>query len=162
MACRMETYRDKTVPLEERVNDLLSRMTLEEKVAQMCSRWAGDVITRDAGVTPEHCRKRIPIGIGQIARPAVCAGPVGAEKSGGSQPRELVGQINAIQRFLVEETRLGIPAIIHEESLSGATMRGATMFPQALNYASTWNPQIIEKVADTIRSQMLVVCPINN
>lgn len=146
-------YRDSSLSVDERVKDLLGRMTIEEKIVQMCSRWASDVITKDDGVTDANCKKQIGLGIGHIARPAACTSPMGRGK-GDFQPEELVRQINAVQRFLVTQTRLGIPAIFHEESLCGATMRGATMFPQAINYASTWNPELIERVAGTIREHM--------
>ena len=154
---RSKGYRDATRPASERARHLLACMTLEEKIAQLCSCWSADVITRDRGVTHEACQARIPHGIGHVARPAVCAGPVGATQSGGFEPAGVAAAINAVQRFLVEETRLGIPAIVHEESLSGVTMRRATMFPQAINYASTWNPQRVEQVAATIREQMRAV-----
>jgi len=55
-------------------------------------------------------------------------------------PKEAAQLANEIQRFLVEETRLGIPAIVHEECLSGLMARGATTFPQAINLASTFDP----------------------
>ena len=61
--------------------------------------------------------------------------------------------LNALQRFLVEETRLGIPALSHEECLMGLMIKGATLFPSALNYGSTWNPELIEKVGQEIRKE---------
>ena len=64
---------------------------------------------------------------------------------------------NDIQRFLVEQTRLGIPAIVHEESVAGLTARDATQFPQAIGLASTWNPALLEAMGRVIRAQMLAV-----
>ena len=64
---------------------------------------------------------------------------------------------NAIQSHLVEETRLGIPAIVHEEICSGLMAREATVFPQAIGLASTWDPELAEALADAIRVQMRAV-----
>jgi len=69
-------------------------------------------------------------------------------------PTESVLLANNIQKYLVENTRLGIPAIIHEECCSGYMARGATVFPQAIGVASTWEPELVEKMADVIRHQM--------
>ena len=68
-------------------------------------------------------------------------------------PKEGVRALNALQKFLVEETRLGIPAISHEECLVGLMVKGATLFPSALNYGSTWNPELIETVGQEIRRE---------
>src|SRR5439155_1670020 len=65
--------------------------------------------------------------------------------------------LNDIQRFLVEDTRLGIPAIVHEESVGGLCARDATVFPQAIGLAATWDPALVEAVAGVIREQMLAV-----
>ncbi|HSC95521.1 MAG TPA: glycoside hydrolase family 3 N-terminal domain-containing protein, partial [Burkholderiales bacterium] len=61
--------------------------------------------------------------------------------------------LNTLQKFLVEETRLGIPAMSHEECLVGLLAKGATLFPSALNYGSTWNPELIEAVGCEIRKE---------
>jgi hypothetical protein len=62
-----------------------------------------------------------------------------------------------MQKYLVESTRLGIPAIVHEESCAGYTARGATCFPQAIGLASTWEPNLVEGMTDVIRTQMRAV-----
>jgi beta-glucosidase len=72
-------------------------------------------------------------------------------------PGETAGVVNALQRFLLEKTRLGIPAIVHEESCAGYTARGATQFPQAIGLASTWEPELVEEVGSVIRTQMRAV-----
>jgi beta-glucosidase len=64
---------------------------------------------------------------------------------------------NQIQRFLAEETRLGIPAILHEESCVGYLAKGATTFPQAIGLAATWEPELIKAMADAIRKEMRAV-----
>lgn len=141
-------FRDPKLPVEERVNDLLSHMTLEEKVAQLGSYWIGNLLSGEGEMAQfdrEKARQYLACGIGQITRPA-----------GGSElsPTRVAAVVNAVQRCLVEETRLGIPALIHEECLSGFMAKGATTFPQAIGMASTWDPDLIRQVASIIRQQM--------
>jgi len=143
----MADYRDAGAPLEARVEDLLGRMTVDEKLAQLGCVWSTQLVVDDA-FSAERARELLAHGTGQITR-------IGA--STGLRPAESAAFANAIQRFLVEETRLGIPAIIHEESTAGFTARDATQFPQAIGLASTWNPALIEQVATVIREQMLAV-----
>ena len=70
-------------------------------------------------------------------------------------PEKTAELVNAIQRFLVENTRLGIPAIVHEECLCGYQARQGTVFPQAIGLAATWDPALVEKMTDIIRQQMV-------
>ena len=146
-------YNDAQLTIERRVSDLLGRMTLPEKIAQMYSHWLilspdGDHrIRTDAfcqAATTDDLREMLKLGMGQITRP-LGTHPV--------VPKEGVRALNALQRFLVEETRLGIPALSHEECLMGLMVKGATLFPSALNYGSTWNPELIEKVGQEIRKE---------
>jgi len=142
-----EIYRDAAAPLEARADDLLARMTLDEKCAQLGCVWSTQLVADDR-FSPERARELLRHGTGHITR-------IGA--STGLRPQESAAFANSIQRFLVEQTRLGIPAIIHEESTAGLTARDATQFPQAIGLASTWNPALIEAVAGVIREQMLAV-----
>lgn len=129
-------YRNPHLPVEQRVADLLGRMTLEEKVAQTHALWQRKALIMDAqgNFAPEKAREVLKDGIGQITR--------ASEKKG---PRENAIFANAIQKFLLEQTRLGIPAMIHEESLHGFAALGATSFPQAIALASTWDPNLVEQ-----------------
>ncbi len=151
-ACRMTAtvdsdrprYRDPERSVEDRVGDLLARMTLEEKVAQLGSRWVFELADAEGRLTaaaPELLRD----GLGQVTR-----------ISGASswRPHEAAELANRIQRHLVDETRLGIPAIVHEEICSGLMARDATIFPQAIGLASTWEPTLVEALAATVREQM--------
>ncbi|HEW91767.1 MAG TPA: beta-glucosidase, partial [Thermotogaceae bacterium] len=140
-------YKDSNQPIEVRVKDLLSRMTLKEKVDQMTSVWVRNYIENDE-IVLDKVKEDIKDGIGQITR---LAGTIDLE------PQKVAEMANEIQRFLLEETRLGVPAIIHEECLSGFMSKAATNFPQAINYGSTWNEELIQKVAETIRKQMRAV-----
>jgi beta-glucosidase len=137
-------YRDATQSLDERVRDLLSRMTLEEKLAQIGGVWSTSLL--DDGVFSEaRACEKLTHGTGHLTR------------IGGAtvlDPGESAALVNRIQKFLFEHTRLGIPAIIHEESCAGYTARGATCFPQAIGLASTWEPALIKSMTDVIRTQM--------
>jgi beta-glucosidase len=126
--------------VDEQVADLLSRMTLEEKLAQLGSVWSFELVA-GARLDQAKAAARLEHGIGQVTRPG-----------GGTnlQPREVAAFVNEIQHFLVEETRLGIPAILHEESLHGVMAHGATCYPQAIGQAASWDPGLIERMASQI------------
>ncbi|MCD6470733.1 glycoside hydrolase family 3 C-terminal domain-containing protein [Candidatus Bathyarchaeota archaeon] len=121
-------------------------MSIEEKIAQLGSIPASELL-ENGKFSREKARELIGRGIGQITR---LAGGRGNPKD----PAQIAALANEIQRFLVEETRLGIPAIIHEECLSGFMAHGATTFPQAIGLASTWNPDLVQSIAEVIRRQM--------
>ena len=93
-------------------------------------------------------------------RPSSKAGIGEITRVGGSTLRDPVGiaeAVNEIQRYLVEKTRLGIPAIVHEETLHGVLAKGATTFQQSIGAAATWDPALVREVADTIRRRMLLM-----
>ena len=146
-------FRDASLSPEKRADDLLARMTRDEKIAQLCSVWltldpaSGDFAPFQGMFmnTPIDQRELLRHGIGQITRP-FGSRPVA--------PRDGARALNAFQRHLVETTRLGIPAIAHEEALTGFMTSGATQFPSPLNYGATWDPALIRRVADAIRRQM--------
>jgi len=129
------------------VADLLARMTLEEKIAQLGGTWVTALVRNDR-FDLEAARQHLEHGTGHVTR-------IGA--STGLRPDQSAALANTIQRFLVEETRLGIPAIIHEESTAGFCARDAAVFPQAIGLASTWNPALVERVASHIREEMRAV-----
>lgn len=138
---------DATRSAAERVAHLLAEMTLEEKIAQLGSFWVYEILDGTT-FSPEKAQKRLRIGIGHITR------------MGGAsnvRPAESARLANTIQRYLIEHTRLGIPAVIHEECCSGYMARDATVFPQAIGVASTWDAELVEAMADVIRVQMRLV-----
>ena len=132
---------------QRRVNNLLAQMTLDEKLAQIGSYWMYDLQT-DGVLDWEKIAEKLRHGLGQISRLAgvTTFDPVSAAKAS-----------NHLQKFLVENTRLGIPAIIHEECCSGVNMLGGTTYPQMLGLASTFQPELAEQMADVIRKQMLAI-----
>ena len=137
-------FREATQPVEIRVQDLLTQMTLSEKVAQLGSAWVFQLLS-DMKFDSEKATKLMAEGIGQITRVA------GASSL---KPTEGARVANQIQKYLVEETRLGIPALVHEECCSGYMARNATCFPQIIGVASTWEPDLAEAMATVVRKQM--------
>jgi beta-glucosidase len=137
-------YRDPSASTEDRVEDLLARMTLDEKLAQLGSVWAFELL--DGGRLDETpARMRLRSGIGQITR---VAGSTNLDIS------EAAALANSIQRILVEGTRLGIPAIVHEECLHGVLARDAVCFPQSIGQAATWDPSLVEAMTASIARQL--------
>jgi len=138
---------DSRQPVEARVRDLLSRLTLDEKLAQIGGVWSSSLL--DDGVFSEsRAREKLAHGTGHLTR-------IGGATVLG--PAESAALANTIQKFLIEQTRLGIPAIIHEESCAGYLARDATCFPQAIGLASTWEPDLVEAMTTVIRTQMRAV-----
>lgn len=137
-------YRNPALPVAERVADLLARMTLEEKVAQLGAIWLNDVLD-EHGFVPAKAQPVLANGIGQVVRPA-----------GGNALRPAqVAEANAqTQTYLLEHTRLGIPAMVHDECCSGFMARGADVFPQSIGLASTWEPALAAAETAVIRVQM--------
>jgi beta-glucosidase len=136
-------YKNPRLPVERRVADLLGRMTLEEKVAQLVCLWAerpetappnsfaadrGDFSPARAAVSMKH-------GVGQLAR-----------QRERKDPKDAARFANAVQKWLVENTRLGIPAIFHDEALHGLMAQNATHFPQPLALASSWDTELVTRV----------------
>jgi beta-glucosidase len=142
------SYRNAALPISERIDDLLAQMTLDEKLAQLISFWVHELIDGQGNPSQEQVNTLLKEGVGQITRPA------GASTLG---PAACARTINALQRFLVNETRLGIPAIMHEECCSGYTALGGTTFPQMIGVASSFQPDLAEQMASVIRQQMRAV-----
>jgi beta-glucosidase len=127
-------YQRPDLEVEQRVTDLLKRMTLEEKVAQLHSApWQVDLQNDDGSFSKEKADAVLTNGICHVGRP-------GWQRS----PRAAALLTNAIQKYLIEHTRLGIPALFHEEALHGFMAEGATMFPQTVALGSTWDPALVE------------------
>jgi beta-glucosidase len=139
-------YRDARLPVERRIDDLLGRMTLEEKVAQMLSLWQGKsaITDRTTGrFDPARAPRWFRVGIGRIERPS--------DDHGARAEAEFT---NAIQRWVRDSTRLGIPVLFHEEALHGLQGPEATSFPQAIALASAWNPALTERIFATVAAEV--------
>jgi beta-glucosidase len=142
------TYKDPGADLSARVEDLLARMTLAEKVAQMQSIWdqKADVFDSKLELDPKKMAQKYPDGIGEFARPSDATGPVSPRLVRGRDVRGTIRLVNALQRYAIEHTRLGIPILFHEEGLHGYAALGATSFPQAIALASSWDPSLVRAV----------------
>jgi beta-glucosidase len=129
-------YQNPALPTARRVDDLLALMTLEEKVAQMMCIWnAKRQITDAKGIfNPAKAPEWFKVGIGRIERPS--------DNHGARAQAEYT---NAIQKWVKDNTRLGIPVIFHDEALHGLMGPEATSFPEAIALASTWNPELVER-----------------
>ncbi|MDT5271852.1 MAG: beta-glucosidase [Acidobacteriota bacterium] len=136
-------YKNARLPVERRVADLLGRMTLEEKVAQLVCLWAerpetapGNGFSADRGdFSPARAAVSMKNGIGQIAR-----------QRERKDPRAAARFANAVQKWLVENTRLGIPAIFHDEILHGLMAPKGTSFPTPIALASSWDTELVTRV----------------
>jgi beta-glucosidase len=137
-------YRDPKLPVEQRVADLLARMTLEEKLAQMEGAWENPqfvsqqeafFVDGKGAFLPEKAGVVLKNGLGEISRP-----------SEGRGPRAMAEFTNSVQKWVKENTRLGIPIVFHDECLHGHVAPGGTSFPMAIALSSTWNPALIGEV----------------
>lgn len=140
---RIPPYLHRSLPTRKRVKDLLSRMTLEEKAAQMMCVWqqkAGTVIDSSGKFDRHKARAHFKkgLGLGQVGRPS--------DAAGGLNARATAELTNDIQKFFLEESRLGIPVIFHEECLHGQAAIDATSFPQPIGLAATFNPDLAERL----------------
>ena len=150
-------YKDAAAPIPARVADLMARMTLREKVQQIRTAWQGkgDMID-DLAFNPAKASAAFPDGIGHVTRPSDKRGVPGITGAAGGTaarwrtPRETVEFINALQRWALEDTRLGIPVLVHEESLHGYMATEATMFPQAIALAGTFDTDLMYRVQSVI------------
>ena len=133
-----KSYTDATLSTDARTEILMQEMSLAEKIAQMGSFWVYQVID---GVKLNHDKAAqfMSNGIGHVTR-------VGGASN--VTPIESAELTNSIQKWLLENTRLKIPAVIHEEACSGLMANGATVFPQTIGVASTWDPQLSEAMGE--------------
>ena len=139
-------YKDSSQPVDARVADLLGRMTLEEKVAQLQGIWVQkkEIQDADGRFNPANAQKVLGLGIGQISRPS----EIGNTPQGprGRNAREHAEFANAVQKWVLANTRLGIPVMFHEEALHGLAAPGGTHFPVPIALASAWDPSLLERV----------------
>ncbi len=133
--------------IKTRVAELISRMTIEEKLAQLGSFWVHELQSQGRLDESKIAYKLKP-GIGQITRNAGAC---------NLYPLETARSANILQKFLKEKTRLGIPAIIHEECCAGVMSAGSTIFPQMIGLASTFKPELARQMTTAIRHQMRAI-----
>src|SRR5215831_16520897 len=139
---RKETSVDPT----QRADELLREMTVEEKVMQLSCAMPLALLDRD-GLMRGQANMLIKQGIGHVA---------GIGLLGHKTPEMIAKSINAIQRYLLTETRLKIPAIFHNEALNGVVAPHFSAFPTPIGLAATWDPTAVQEMADIMRRQMRV------
>lgn len=148
-------YRNKNLSPEARAKDLLKRMTLDEKVMQTQCLWIqkSQILNSNGDFDPVKAKNALKNGLGELARLNENAGP----NSYGYHPKQAAELYNRIQHYFIEHTRLGIPVMVHEESLHGQQTQDATNFPVPIGLASTWNEdlmtEIFSNVAEEVRAR---------
>ncbi|MWC44247.1 glycoside hydrolase family 3 N-terminal domain-containing protein [Sphingomonas carotinifaciens] len=155
-------YKDARAPVDLRVRDLMGRMTLDEKVAQLItlSTSKRDVMNEARAFDPGRADAAYPHGIGQIARPSDRGGAATANNTGTDvtgrwrAPADTIAFVNAAQGWAVERSRLGIPILFHEEALHGYMAPEATSFPQAIALAGSFDRDLVERVNAVIAREV--------
>ncbi len=136
-------YKNPAISAARRVKDLLSHMTLEEKAAQMTCVWqkkSDTLVDADGNFNLKKAKAAFKKGhgLGQVGRPS--------DAGKGKNAREMAGLTNAIQKFFIENSRLGIPVMFHEECLHGHAAIGSTSFPLPIGLGATFNPGLVESL----------------
>jgi beta-glucosidase len=144
----MMKHQNVALGIEERVNALMAEMTLAEKAAQLWGIWAIAVLDEARNFAPQRAGALLQHGVGQISR-------LGANSL--VSPQRVAKLANTIQQYFIQNTRLGIPVMIHEEACAGILTRGATTFPQSIGQAATWQPELIEAMTGIIREQLRAI-----
>lgn len=146
------TYRNPGMPTDSRIADLLQRMTIEEKVAQLegASSLPSFVpvpgIFDGAQINSTIAKSTLGNGIGTYAFVGDFAGEAGT-------PQEGARKRNLLQKWVLENTRLGIPVLFHGEALHGGVFRGATTFPEVVGLGSTWDPPLIHEMFGVVAQE---------
>ncbi|WP_346860832.1 glycoside hydrolase family 3 N-terminal domain-containing protein [uncultured Draconibacterium sp.] len=155
ISAQQPAYKNKNLSPRERAKDLLSRMTLEEKIAQMQCMWSGKAeLFTNGEFDVEKVRQLLPNSIGSLAR---LNENMGADATGFHatlSPGKAATQYNKIQKYFVEETRLGIPVLSHEEGLHGQQTQDATNFPVSIGLASSWNENLMKEVYSIVAKEI--------
>ena len=136
-------YLDPGAPVENRVKDLLGRMTIDEKIGQVTGAWIHPADVESSKITLEqYFAKNLAYGVGSVA-------PV--------QNVDVAADVafrNRLQEFLVHHTRLGIPAMFHDEGCHGVVERQASSFPVPIGLACSWDPSLAEKIYNVVAAEM--------
>jgi beta-glucosidase-like glycosyl hydrolase len=171
-------WRDTTLPVAERVDALLGELTLEEKVGQLGSRWVGnDMLDADGeaatvpDAAPSDQGDEATLNVAPMQDVFAASGTVPLDEAAryglghltrvyGSvpvTPAEGAAELVRLQRIVIERSRLGIPALVHEECLTGFTTYGATVYPAAIAWGATFDPDLVERMAAAIGRDMAAV-----
>lgn len=141
-------YKNSNIPFTTRIDDLLERMNLEEKIAQLSGIGPEQLLDQEGNLILSKAEELLKNGIGQITRIA------GAS---GLKPEVAARAANQVQNYLLENTRLGVPALLHEECLSGLMAKGGTTYPQSIGMGATFEPDLMQAVTTEICKQIRAV-----
>jgi beta-glucosidase len=146
-------YLDAKLPVDKRVADLLARMTLEEKIAQLSGYWfpKSGVFVDDQlrpALANDKVKALLAHGLGEISRPSE-----NEDRKKNLGPRQEAELTNALQKYVIENTRLGIPLLNHEEGLHGMQGVGATSYPQPIALASSFDPALVEEIMTAVAKE---------
>lgn len=158
-------WRDPSLPAAERAGLLLAAMTLDEKIAQLGSRWAGnDMADQDlAERSPDETINVAPMEDvfatgGALSLEAASRDGLGhLTRVWGSYPQTVeqgVAEVIRQHEVVLKGSRLGVPALVHEECLTGFTTYGATVYPASIAWAATFDPELVERMAAAIGRDM--------
>ncbi|WP_169983744.1 glycoside hydrolase family 3 N-terminal domain-containing protein [Microbispora sp. H10836] len=162
----LRAWQDPALPVADRVEALLAEMTLEEKIGQLGSRWIGNDMQPEQEVEPDGAHNVAP-----MQDVFAAAGTVPIEEAArhglghltrvfGSTPvtaAQGAAEVVRLQQEVVKHSRLGIPALVHEECLTGFTTYGATVYPAAIAWGATFDPELVERMASAIGRDMRAV-----
>ena len=138
------TFRNSSLTASERASLLLREMTIEEK-AQQLTCVMPTALLDSKGLRADKVGDVLGQGIGQVS-------PL--TSTGGTNPQRIANEVNLIQRYLLENTRLGIPAVFHNEAIAGTQAPGHTVFPTETGIAATFSPELSKKMGDLVSKQM--------
>jgi beta-glucosidase len=142
---RKDVYEDPKVDLDQRVEDLLGQMTLEEKTCQTATLYGYPKVLKDELPTPEWKNRIWKDGIANIDE-HLNGWPRNAQNAYTNDIKKHVWAMNEVQRFFIEETRLGIPVDFTNEGLRGVAFTTATSFPSQIGMGSTWDRELVGKL----------------
>jgi beta-glucosidase len=143
---KQDSYKNEKLPVDKRIELLLNEMSIDEKIAQLSSVYYGKSSKgENAEITFERLNQDMKLGIGQVCQP-------GKRRT----PEEIVILTNKIQSYLKDSTRLGIPALMHEEGLHGMIANNVSSFPTPIAMACSWNPALMEKVYTRIGNELAI------
>lgn len=160
VSAQQPLYKNATAPIEDRVNDLLGRMTVNEKVGQLLCPLGWPMYTKtdkgDVGISDTYIKRMTQMPIGSFW--AVLRADPWTQKTltTGLNPKLAAEALNALQRYAVEKTRLGIPILFAEEAPHGHMAIGTTVFPTALSQASTFDEELIQQMGEAIGLEVRV------
>ena len=155
---KLDIYEDHRRSIDQRAQDLLSKMTTEEKLAQLrCPFAAKTVLFPDNKFDKEKAKQMYPHGLGEFLRISDGQNAFAMRKDKTPTSEEIAVLTNETQRFFISETRLGIPVLFLEEALHGLVVKDGTMFPTTLGMSSSWNEELLKEVYQAVASEARAV-----